>query len=287
MAARDMLANVGLVGVAIPLAIDPNIDHYILLVLRILAVLIVAVGVALMVLYYRQSDLPVPQAIARRFASAFLSVVHGFTRGNACRLPRTGPVIFVSNHTSGLDPLILASASRKRFVRFMMAKEWYAKKPLHYLYKAMDVIPVNRTGNDIASIRNATRALEAGGIIGMFPEGGISDDGRLLEPKQGVALLALMSGATVCPAYVRGTNTYQSMFGDFFRRSQITVFFAAPMRFDDILAREGERAWKSEEARVEVTRRIMTAIIALRDRYETDPERRVSSAEWKARKNSE
>jgi 1-acyl-sn-glycerol-3-phosphate acyltransferase len=282
MAVRDMLANVGLVGVAVPLALDPNVDAYIIVILRIVSGAIVAVGLFLVWYYYKDSQLRVPQAVIRRAASAFISVVHGFERGNATRIPVAGPVIFVSNHTSGLDPVILAVSSKRRFVRFMMAKEWYEKKSLNWFYKLLDVIPVNRTGNDIASIRNATRALEAGGVIGMFPEGGISDDGRLIEAKQGVALLALMSKATVCPAYIVGTPTYKSMFGDFFRRSKITAYFAPPLRFDDIVEKHGDRAWKSEEARAEVTKRIMDAILKLRDRYETNPERRVSSAEWMA-----
>ena len=156
----------------------------------------------------------------------------------------------------------------------MMAKEYYEKWYLKWFLKWIKVIPVNRTGNDTASIRTALRALNDGACIGMFPEGGISDDGRLLEGKQGVALLALMSGATVVPSYIMGTNTYESMIGDFFKFNKVTLFFGSPIRFGDLGGK------KDDAARETATKRIMDAITRLRDRYETNPERRISSAEW-------
>ena len=116
-------------------------------------------------------------------------------------------MIFVANHTTGYDPLILQVSSKFRPIQFMMAKEYYEKKPLHWFYKALRVIPVNRTGNDTASFRTALRALKDGACIGMFPEGKISEDGRMnVRGREGVALLAPMSGATVVPAYISGTH---------------------------------------------------------------------------------
>lgn len=276
MAVRDMIANIGLVGVAVPLAINPYIDDYILLVLRLVAGLVFVVGVLLVIFYYRRQTLPLAIAIARRIAMFYLGIFKHFDVANAGRIPSTGPVIFVSNHTTAYDPLCLAAASRFRAIQFMMAKEYYLKKPIHYLFKALNVIPVNRTGNDTASIRTAIRALHDGGCIGMFPEGGISDDGRMLEGKQGVALLALMSGATVVPGYIMGTKPYQGMIHDFLSRDKVTFYFGRPIRFDDL---DGRR---DEAAREMATKRIMDEIIRLRDKYETNPERRMSSAQWAA-----
>ena len=225
MAVRDMVANIGLVGVAIPLAFDPNVDNYIILILRIVAVIVFLVGILLTIYYYRRQTLPLPIAICRRFVIFYLSIFKGFAVGNAARIPPTGPVIFVSNHTTGYDPLCLQAASRYRTIQFMMAKEYYDKKPLTYFLKWMRVIPVNRNGNEIASVRTAVRALNENSCIGMFPEGGISDDGRLLEGKQGVALLALMSKATVVPSYIVGTSPFKHMVWDFFTFNKVTLYF--------------------------------------------------------------
>jgi 1-acyl-sn-glycerol-3-phosphate acyltransferase len=277
MAVRDMIANVGLVGVAVPLAINPNIDNYILLVLRLVAGLVFVVGIFLIIYYYRRQALPWKLAIAQRVVRFYLGLFKRFDVANAGRIPLNGPVIFVANHTTAYDPVCLAAASRYRHIQFMMAKEYYEKKPLNYLLKMLKVIPVNRTGNDTASVRTAIRALNDGGCIGMFPEGGISDDGRLLEGKQGVALLALMSGATVVPGYILGTKAHQGMLRDFLSRDKITFYFGRPIRFDDLGA--GKR---DEAVREAATRRIMDEIIRLRDTYETNPDRRISSAEWAA-----
>jgi 1-acyl-sn-glycerol-3-phosphate acyltransferase len=162
----------------------------------------------------------------------------------------------------------------------MMAKEYYELKPLNYIFKWLKVIPVNRTGNDTASIRTAIRALADGSCIGMFPEGGISDDGHMLEGKQGVALLALMSKATVVPAYIQGTSRFSGMASDFLKRNKVTLYFGRPIRFDDLKGRD-------ETARETATKRIMDAIRALRDRYETVPDRKLSSAEWRQKNPAE
>jgi len=277
MAVRDMVANIGLVGVAVPMAINPHIDEYILIVLRVLAVVVVIIGCFLLRYYYRRQTLPLPVAIARRIVTFYLGVFKRFAVGNAGRIPSSGPVIFVANHTTAYDPLCLQAASRHRLIQFMMAKEYYEMKPLNVMYRWLKVIPVNRTGNDTASIRTALRALSEGSCIGMFPEGKISEDGRMNEGRQGVALLALMSNATVVPAYIQGTRPFTSMIKDFMKLEKVTLYFGRPIRFDDL---GGKR---DDAAREVATKRIIDAIIGLRERYETNPERRVGSAEWQAR----
>ncbi len=274
MAARDVMSNIALVGLQIPLALVPDIDRSIITLLRIVALLIVLMGSFLVVYYYARSPLALPVALMRRFCSGYLGLWHRFERGNACRIPVSGPVLFVANHTSALDPLVMQASSRRRLIHFMMAREYYQKWPFRYLYKALGVIPVNRTGNDTASIRAALRALKDGGVIGMFPEGKISLDGRLQETRAGVAMLALMSGATVVPAYIRGTRTHSGMVEDFKKRGRITLFFGTPLTFTDLEGRS-----RDPEARETAARRIIGAIVALRDRYETDPARRLSQEE--------
>jgi len=281
MALRDQLANVGLVGVALPLAISNGLDHYIILILRILSVVVTAVGLMLVAYYYKRQTLPLPVAIARRFVSLYLTIFKRFAVGNAGRIPASGPVIFVANHSTAYDPLCLQAASRYRLIQFMMAKEYYEKKPMNFFYRWLKVIPVNRTGNDTASIRTALRALGDGSCIGMFPEGKISDDGRMNEGRQGVALLALMSGATVVPAYIQGTSPYQGMVKDFLTLNKVTLYFGKPIRFDDL-----PKGKRDEASRDLATKRIMDAITALRDRFETNPERRISSAEYAARQGA-
>jgi 1-acyl-sn-glycerol-3-phosphate acyltransferase len=91
-----------------------------------------------------------------------------------------------------------------------------------------------------------------------FPEGKISDDGCLQEAHQGAALLAMLSGAPVVPAYMRGTGGYSGMIRDFFRVNNVTLFFGPPIRFDDLRDRHREK-----EIREIALKRIMDALAAL------------------------
>jgi len=205
-------------------------------------------------------SLPLPFMLLRRFAAIYLAIVKSFHAVNSGYIPVAGPVIFVANHTTAYDPVCLQVACKNRCIRFMEAREFYDKKALNFIYRALRVIPVNRTGNDTASIRTAVRELSNNGCIGIFPEGRISDDGQIHEARKGVALLALMSNAVVVPAYCRGTRPYSGMIADFLLFDRVTLHFGPPIRFDDLAGQHGDK-----EIREIALKRVMDGIIALRD----------------------
>jgi len=262
MGVKDVITTFGLISVAIPLAINPKIDDIIRAVLAVLSVVVVGVGLGLVAYYYKRQAMPWPAAICRRLAAAYLTVWQRFGRVGACTIPGTGPVIVVANHSNAMDPVILQVSSPRRIIHFMMAREYYEKRPLHYLYKAFGLIPVNRNGNDISSVRTALRTLKDGQVLGLFPEGRISEDGRMQEAKTGVAMLALQSGAPVVPAFIYGVKIYQGMVADFVSRSRVRVVYGPPLRFPQFAGKE-----RAEETRAEVTRQIMEAIKKLQARH--------------------
>jgi 1-acyl-sn-glycerol-3-phosphate acyltransferase len=121
-------------------------------------------------------------------------------------LPEIGGALVVANHVSGLDPLLLISASR-RPLRFLIAKEEYERPVLHWLFQAAGCIPVDRTGKPELALRQALRALQAGEVIAIFPHGKIhldSDPPRKL--KGGVARLATWSSVPVFPVRIDGVS---------------------------------------------------------------------------------
>jgi 1-acyl-sn-glycerol-3-phosphate acyltransferase len=121
-------------------------------------------------------------------------------------LPETGGALVVANHVSGLDPLLLITASR-RPLRFLIAKEEYERPILHWLFKKAGCIPVDRTGKPEVALRQALRALQAGEVIAIFPHGKIhldSDPPRKI--KGGVARLAAWSGVPVFPVRIDGVG---------------------------------------------------------------------------------
>ena len=131
------------------------------------------------------------------------------------------------------------------------------------------VIPVNRTGNDTASIRTAMRVLQANGCVGIFPEGKISTDGEIHEARKGVALLAVMANATVVPAYMHGARPFRGMLWDFLRFNRVTLYLGNTIRFDDLAAQR-----RNPEVLETALQRIMGGIVALRDQRSVDSPRK-------------
>lgn len=126
------------------------------------------------------------------------------------RLPKHGPAILICNHVSGLDPMLIQSVC-PRLIVWMMAREYYEIRGLKTIFKTIEAIPVDRAGRDLAATRAALRALEAGRILGVFPEGKIEKSRQLLPFQTGVALMALKAKVPVYPAYLDGTQRGRPM----------------------------------------------------------------------------
>ena len=207
--------------------------------------------------------LPRRVELVRRIAFLYLTLFKKFRVLNVGHIPSSGPLIIVANHSAAYDPVCLQVACKNRLIRFMEAREYYDKMPMNLLYRMFRVIPVNRTGNDTASLRTALRELSNNGCVGIFPEGRINHDGRPREARKGVALLALLSNAVVVPAYIHSALPFSGMIRDFLRFNEVTVRFGPPIRFDDLTGRQ------HKEARDAALKRIMDAIVALQGQFES------------------
>jgi 1-acyl-sn-glycerol-3-phosphate acyltransferase len=195
--------------------------------------------------------------LGHRLVAAYTRHHHHITLLNPCPIPPTGPGILVCNHISGLDPVVLQSAT-PRLLTWMMAKEYYAMKSLRWFYQAIDAIPVERTGKDLAAMRSAFRALEQGRVIGLFAEGRISPTRDLLPFQTGIGLLALRSGAPVYPAFLEGSARGTDMLESFLFPQRLTLSFGAPLHFDRIDTNKSNL--------LEVTEAIRNAVLALQNR---------------------
>jgi 1-acyl-sn-glycerol-3-phosphate acyltransferase len=140
----------------------------------------------------------------------FCRIYHGLTLQTRCPLPRRGPGILISNHTSGLDPLLLQSAT-PRLITWMMAREYYEIGAMGWIFRLSGMIPTSRNGRDMAAMRSALRVLKQGGLLGVFPEGRIETTRELLPFHPGVAMLAMRCGVPVYPAYLDGMQRGRSM----------------------------------------------------------------------------
>lgn len=177
--------------------------------------------------------------------------------------PAEGPVIVASNHLAFLDSVII-SALMPRRVAFL-AKSEYVNSPgikgkaMKTLFQVIDIIPVNRTDKkeSMKALETALERLNEGKVFGIYPEGTRSRDGYLYKGKIGVAWLAHMTGATVVPIGLIGTDKIQKPGSNMIYPHRFTVRVGQPMTFEKL----GEGM--SGKQRRQTTDQIMDAIAQL------------------------
>lgn len=132
-----------------------------------------------------------------------------------------GKLLIACNHISGVDPLLLISATQ-RPIRFMIAKEEYDKPILNWLYRAAKCIPVDRSGRVDMAFRATLRAMQAGELVGMFPQGGIHSE---LTPREniktGIIKLSQLAKCDILPVRINGVGAAGSVFKSLLVRSHV------------------------------------------------------------------
>jgi 1-acyl-sn-glycerol-3-phosphate acyltransferase len=122
-------------------------------------------------------------------------------------IPRKDGAILAINHIGYLDFALTGTAALPagRYVRFMAKKEIFDNKIAGPLMRGMHHINVDRS-NGSASFVTALRALKAGEIIGIFPEGTVSTSFEIKELKSGAVRLAMGAGVPIIPTIVWGSQ---------------------------------------------------------------------------------
>jgi len=146
-------------------------------------------------------------------------------------IPRQGPVILASNHQSFIDSIFLPMAVRRR-VTFVAKAEYFETWKTAWFFRAVGMIPLKRGGGSASerALLAAREVLEGGGVLGIYPEGTRSPDGRLYKGHTGVARLSLQTGAPVVPVAQFGTAAVQpigAQFPKLFRR--VSLKMGAPL----------------------------------------------------------
>jgi cytidylate kinase len=131
--------------------------------------------------------------------------------GSIDAIPREGPVILAANHASNADPVVIGSFLTPRLGRRI---HWLGKRELFewpvvgWVAAHGGVHPVDRSTADLEAFRLARRILDEGHVLMVFPEGTRSPDGALQAAKDGVAMLALRTGAPIVPIAMAETDRF-------------------------------------------------------------------------------
>ncbi len=190
-----------------------------------------------------------------------------FRRLGRSTVPRTGPVLVTANHTCSADPLFLSAAVPYRPISFVVAAEYTNWPIVRFFLRVVECIPVKRGTGDAGATKQAIRHLRDGKAVGIFIEGGIVAPGEPVEPKDGVAMLALRTGAPVIPAYISGVTYHEGIVRGLFARHRARVRFGRPVDLSEF--HDGSR---NRDAIRAATSKIYAAVKALAPREEKSEE---------------
>ena len=162
-------------------------------------------------------------------------------------VPQSGPAILASNHLAVADSFFLPLVVRRR-ITFLAKAEYFTGKGIkgafnRWFYTVAGQVPIDRTNADAAqaALETAERILSAGKLLGMYPEGTRSPDGRLYKGKSGLARLALETGVPVIPVAMIGTDVVNPPGSKMWRFGRVTVRFGKPMDFSRFEGMAGNR----------------------------------------------
>ncbi|BBY20012.1 lysophospholipid acyltransferase family protein [Mycobacterium stomatepiae] len=162
-------------------------------------------------------------------------------------LPTNGPAILASNHLAVMDSFYLPLVVRRR-ITFLAKSEYFTGTGIkgwfsRWFFTAVGQVPIDRANADAAqaALDTARRVLSAGKLLGMYPEGTRSPDGRLYKGKTGLARLALETGVPVIPVAMIGTDVVNPPGTTMLRFGKVTVRFGKPMDFSRFDGLAGNR----------------------------------------------
>jgi len=181
--------------------------------------------------------------------------------GGVENIPAKGPFIVVANHTSYLDHYLVASVlllHKHLYLRFLAKKEHFESTFQKKWHEMTEAIPIDRQKNWRVGLAKAKEELQKGAIIGIYPEGTRSTDGKLQKGKLGVARLALSAQVHVLPVGIVGAHKILPKGSVVPKASRVTISIGPPLVFKQYYGKE-------EEGKIlkEVTTQIMKSIATL------------------------
>ncbi len=191
-------------------------------------------------------------------------------------VPESGAAIVAGNHLSFSDHFLMPAVLKRR-ITFLAKAEYFTGPGLKgrltaAFFHSAGQIPVDRSGKEAgkAAVREGLGVLSKGELLGIYPEGTRSHDGRLYKGKVGVAVMAVRAGVPVVPCAMVGTFEIQPPGRKIPKVKRVTIKFGEPLDFSRYAGMEDEKT-----ALRAVTDEIMYAVLTLSgqeyvDRYAAD-----------------
>ncbi|WP_411102399.1 lysophospholipid acyltransferase family protein [Streptomyces sp. cmx-4-9] len=207
-------------------------------------------------------------------------------------IPAEGAAIVAGNHLSFSDHFLMPAILKRR-ITFLAKAEYFTGPGVKgrltaAFFRSAGQIPVDRSGKDAgkAALREGLGVLAKDELLGIYPEGTRSHDGRLYKGKVGVAAMALGAGVPVIPCAMVGTFEIQPPGQKIPKIRRVTIRFGEPMDFSRYAGMENERTVLRA-----VTDEIMYAVLGLSgqeyvDRYAAEVKAEAEAERKKARRTA-
>lgn len=155
-------------------------------------------------------------------------------------IPEEGSVILASNHLAVFDSMLLPLMVPRR-ITFLAKSDYFTGTGFkgafkRWFYTAAGQVPIDRTNRDSAqsALDTAAEILQEGKLLGMYPEGTRSPDGRLFRGKTGVARLAARTGTSIVPVAMINTNKFNPPGTVMLRPRKVRIRIGKPLTFDNL-----------------------------------------------------
>lgn len=164
-------------------------------------------------------------------------------------IPEHTPFVLCCNHLSFFDPIFLMLAFSTTPVCFLAKESLFHKPVLGWALRKLKAIPVNRGGKgNISAVRQGSAVLGENCILGIFPEGTRSKDGKLHPGKSGAVLIANLHSCDVMPCAIVTKKGRVRPF------RQVTLRLGAAIPFGEIAAPTHAAAQLREGTRLIMSR---------------------------------
>jgi 1-acyl-sn-glycerol-3-phosphate acyltransferase len=162
-------------------------------------------------------------------------------------IPERGGAILAGNHVSVADSFFTPLHIRRR-VTYLAKSEYFTEKGPKgrlkgWFFTAMGQVPIDRSGASAAqnALMTGVRLLREGRLLGIYPEGTRSPDGKLYKGKTGVARMALDAGVPVIPVVMIGTDKVNPIGSKMWRPHRIKLVIGRPLDFSRYEGLSGDR----------------------------------------------
>ena len=157
----------------------------------------------------------VPEFLMRFLVWLLIHSVYRLEKSGLENIPASGPAVLVCNHVSFVDALIVGGAC-PRPIRFVMDHKIFRVPVLNFVFRTSKTIPIASAKDDPQQLEKAydeiAKALRNGDLVGIFPEGRITDNGELYPFRSGITRIIGRTPVKVVPLALRG------LWGNFFSR---------------------------------------------------------------------